>query len=268
MDGLGDNIISSRLKVGDLTTKEYSDLLIQNQMELWRKFTPELAVFVSSGQNDKNQTDAYIDDSLEGYYQELLEFAKAETTIPNPTELTATPKTARMRPVADIRNLSKYEECFITKITFRCFDSTLNNADGLAAGQDANILTELQTSITTTFNDAYMQSRFIHGEIGGYLLNFFRPYIYTPNRAIYSSQLITNYPDATTRTKDNLGDRTVGIYLPYEYEPPYPISIGKISNTQDDIVVYAMAGQIVYDGATLKVQRYPVTCQIEIIGMK
>jgi len=253
--------------VSEMTAKEYAEFLNIREVEFWKKFTPEVINFVSSGEFSNLQTDNYIVDSIDGYYDELLAFSVAETIIPEPSQLSNLVKTARLRPQCNLRRLHSYTECFITKISFRCFDSTLNNSDGITAGQDASVLTELQASITGSFNDAYMQSRFRHGEVGGYLLNFFRPYITTPNKTIFASQSSTNYEDANGK-RDNLGDRSVGLYLPYEYIPLHPISIGTLSKFSDDITVWAMAGQIIDDGGTKKIQRYPVTCQIELLGMK
>lgn len=223
----------------------------------WKGFTPLFATFASSTQSAASQTNGHIANTIDGYWLELLKCGQSDTEMGSPT-LQSAPYSTRLRPTKDISGFSTFTEIYLTKATFQALDVTLTGD----ANQDSAVLTEIEDSLVSA-NDAYVQSRFLMGEIGGWLPNFFMPYISIKSGTnVFNSLAMSNFD-----TKNNIGDLSMGIMLPYEYIPPVPAFLGKMMNSNDCIEVFCGCGQIVDDGGTKKIQRYPIIAQFEFLGV-
>lgn len=229
-------------------------------LEMWTGNTPLFALFISSIEDAGTQTDTHIDNTIIGGRDGLLECGQAATAM-GTTTLATSPYSTRLRPISDISNFADYDYLFLTKAEFRAYDVTLTGD----AGQDAQILTELETSLSTT-NDAYVQSRFRFAEIDGWQPNFFRPSL----KLKEGSDIFASLNSSNFLKKNNKGDLSIGLSLPFEYNPPTPIYMGKPERIEDALICYAGAGQIIYDTVALanKIQRYPVHAYFEFIGVR
>ena len=230
-------------------------------LEMWTGNTPLFALFISSVETAAPQTNAHIANTITGGRDGLLECGQAATAMGTAT-LTSSPFSTRLRPVSDISNFGDYDYLFLTKAEFRAYDVTLTGD----ADQDAQILTEIVDSLTST-NDAYVQSRFRFAEIDGWQPNFFRPSLRLKEGSdVFASLNSSNF----TGNKANKGDLSIGLSLPYEFNPATPVFMGKPERVQDALLCYAGAGQAIYDSvaAVTKVQRYPVHAYFEFIGVR
>lgn len=228
-------------------------------LEMWSNNVPLFALFMSSVESANEQTEGHVASTIIGAKTALLAAGQAATSM-GTNALTSSPYSTRMRPLNDISNLSNFAKIFLTKIHFRALDVTLTGD----AGQDAQILTEIEDSLIIV--DSYVQSRFRFAEIGSWQPNFFRPSVKLKG----GSDIFGTMNSSNFGTKNNRGDLSIGLMLPYEYNPPTPIDMGKAQATSDAIEVYAGAGQIVYDTVALanKIQRYPLIAYMEFLGVK
>jgi len=228
-------------------------------LEMWSNNVPLFALFMSSVETTPEQSATHVTDSILGGRDELLSAGQAATSM-GTNALVASPYSTRLRPVSDITNLSNFTRIFLTKVEFHALDTTLTGD----ATQDAQILSDIEDSLIIA--DSYVQSRFRFAEIGGWQPNFFRPSLKLKDGFdIFGSLNSSNFIG-----KNNRGDLSIGLMLPYEYNPPTPIDLGKPSSTTDAIEIYAGAGQIIYDTVALvnKIQRYPIIAYVEFLGVK
>lgn len=230
--------------------------------ELWNRNTSLFATFISSTETANTQSNTHVADSINGGRLELLKGGQSATTM-GTNVLTSSPYSTRMRPVTDISNFNAFDVLYLVKADFRVYDTTLTGD----ANQDAQILTEIEGSLTTYANDAYVQSRFRLAEIGGWQPNFFRPSLrFKEGPDVFGSSGTSNFG-----TKSNKGDLSIGFPMPYEFHPPTPFNMGaKPQNVEDALEFYAGCGQLVYDtvAAAFKIQRYPVYAHLEFLGAK
>ncbi|MBK9249354.1 MAG: hypothetical protein IPM69_14885 [Ignavibacteria bacterium] len=233
---------------------------LEETQEMWEAHSPLFAIFMSSTESAETQTNDFVLSSLDGGRLELLNCGASATTM-GTNVLQVSPYSTRLRPVTNLSKFKIYRKIYLTKITFNVLDTTLTGA----IPQDAQVDTEISDSLITN-NDAYVQSRFRFGTIGNWQPNFFRPSVSLKNGDdIFETMVSSNFDD-----KDNLGDMSIGPMLPYEYIPPIPHYLGQVLDLNDAIREYAKAGQIVQDtvAGVKKIQRYPIHCQMEFLGIK
>lgn len=211
---------------------------------------PAKSIFFSTAQNAPEMTNAYITttDPLAyakaGGEMELL--GQAAATM-GAQSTSASPYSTRLRPVTSMGRLLSAKYVELVKVTFRALDTTL--AGG--SGQDGGTVGAMTDSLTTTINDAYVQSRFINSEIGHFQPNWFRPQLYADGADLFLLSG-TGFDDGL-----NQGDLSIGLPLPYCWEPFEPINIQHV----DSIRIYAGAGQYVRE--TGLIQRFPIHCLLE-----
>lgn len=233
---------------------------IEDTQGMWESHVPLFAIFTSSTESAETQTDGYVENSLDGGRLELLKCGASATTM-GTNVLQISPYSTRLRPVTNLSKFKIYRKIYLTKITFNVLDTTLTGS----LPQDAQIDTEISDSLISN-NDAYVQSRFRFGTIGNWQPNFFRPSVSLKNGDdIFETMVSSNFDD-----KNNLGDMSIGAMLPFDYIPPTPHYLGQVLDINDAIRVYAGAGQIIHDtvAGVKKVQRYPIHCQMQFLGMK
>lgn len=229
--------------------------------EMWEGYTSLFALFVSSTEDDAIQTDTHVASTLDGGRLELLNCGASATAM-GTKALAVSPYSTRLRPVSDLSKFAMYNKIYLLKAEFTPMDTTLTGA----APQDAQIDTEIIDSLLTD-NDAYLQSRFRFGAIGGWQPNFFRPSLSVQGGGdVFEFLNSSNYGTS----KNNLGDLSIGCMLPYTYQPVVPLYLGKVTDLNEAIKIHAGAGQIVEDTvlAVKKVQRYPIHCYVEFLGKK
>lgn len=220
-------------------------------VDLWRHFTPHSLVFLTSLTTDDGLFDqASVSAMADSSTAALGTMISASAINTNYT---------RLRCLRREKDLSSYDEVFLSKAIFRAFDCTLTGE----AEQDAGTLAAIEASLTSD-NDAYMQSRFRFGEIGGWQPNYFSPSIRLRsklNRNILAGYEFSNFSSSV----QNAGDLSVGATLPYLFEPRFPVPMGKIpDDAKSEIIIHARAAQYV-DGA---LQPYPILCELELLGYK
>lgn len=102
-------------------------------------------------------------------------------------------------------------------------------------------------------------------------MSAFRPFLQTnggSGKKFFGSSGRTAIPNPVNGDQQHLGDLTVGQILPYEFEPPFMLSLGKLDNSLSCIEIYAFAGQLYNDSGTIKVLRYPVIAEVELLLLK
>lgn len=245
---------------------------VLSTLTLWRMFEFASVSFISTTEESNEQTYAHIPNTIRGYYDEMLKMAQVSTSVPKVGDpVVANPFSIKLRPVDNIASLGRYEEVFLSKITYRIADATINDAEGLAANQDATMLSIMQNSILNTTTDAYSQSRFRFGEVGGYALTCFRPYLTTNGGrgiSLFGASRETGLQNPTSKEYFNMGDYSVGKILPYEVDLKVPISLGKINGEMNGIEIFAFAGQLFNDSGTIKILRFPIIAEMELLLLK
>ncbi|MBL7997034.1 MAG: hypothetical protein JNL32_00210 [Candidatus Kapabacteria bacterium] len=233
-----------------------ADIIIQhcNEPDL-KKFGYHNLVFSSTTQTG-NITNGDVTDDVEGMFTHFEAFTTTKTQAQMNT-LVGSGSFGRLRCNRRMRSLAQYREVFITRLRFRVDDAWIGN------GSDINVKTAFDTSLSSA-TDGYVQSRFRHGETGGWNPNFFRPIVQAGADTVIGGNETNNYDTL------HKGDLSVGMYLPCELELPLPISIGKVpDNSTDWIKVTAFTAQKVIDStATIKYVLYPLICEMELIGVK
>ncbi|MFN8359302.1 MAG: hypothetical protein U0264_05245 [Candidatus Kapaibacterium sp.] len=229
--------------------------------QMWETYSPLFAIFMSSTETNNTQSNEHIDDSIDGGRLELINCGQSATTM-GTRDLIVSPYSTRLRPVTNLSKFALYRKIYLTKIKFYPLDSTLTGE----AAQDAQIDTEIQSSLTS-LNDAYAQSRFRFSGLPPWQPNFFRPSLsVNGGDDVFDTLSSSNFGEQ----KNNRGDLSIGPMLPYEYIPPVAIFMGRVANLDEAIRVYAGCGQLVEDTVAneMKVQRYPIHCYIEFMGVK
>lgn len=228
-------------------------------VKAWEGFTSETLVYASSVETGQTQTDGHIS-GIDGYWLELLKCGQANATMGTSITLTGTPYSTRLRLLSGFSNLSGYGHIFLNKIEFHALDSTLNDEDGIAAGQNQDVLDAIDDS-AGTINDAYAQSRFLMREISLPQPNFFRPQLRGGSKTLWE-----NLGKSAYGTQRNAGDLSMGLPLPYVYEPALPIPLGQVKkDASEPFVITAGAGQFIRTDGGLMIQRYPIHCIMEIL---
>ncbi len=222
---------------------------VERMVSTWRHFKPCGLIFVSTCQEDVGTYDltaaSDIGASETALYNCLLQVGEVGMTF------------NRLRCVRNERELSSFDECFVTKVSVRAIDSTLTGSPS----QDAETLAAIEESLISP-NDAYVQSRFRLGEIGGWQPNFFNLSIKTRgNHTIMNGFQDSNY------SVQHAGDLSIGVMLPYVFEPRFPISIGKVPDDAFGyIVVRGSCAQLVQVGSAHVKQPYPLIVEVELLG--
>lgn len=233
-------------------------------LKAWEGFEAATLIYFSSTEAARQQTDGHIS-GLTDYWTELMNLGQANAAMGGEVFQSA-PYSNRLRLVSGSTNFADYGRVFLSRLEFRAYDTTLNDADGIAAGQNSSVLTAIDTSAGTV-NDAYVQSRFRNGEVGGWQPNFFRPSFRAGGKTIFANLSSTGY--TAEGGTANTGDLSIGLPLPYEYNPPLPISLGQIAkDTIEPFTIMAGCGQVIKTGGGNLIQRYAIQCVVEVLLAK
>jgi hypothetical protein len=234
---------------------------LESILQVWENFDTGFALFFGSTQTAGTQTNAHIPDSNTGYFdgaagsREIYKLGQAATTMGTEGGLIASPYPTRLRPVYNSANLLNRPRIYISRIEFRAYDVTKIGVPE----QNASVLAEIEAS-AGTINDAYIQARYFGGEVGGWQPNFFRPKIIADSRTVFGEI------SGGSSFGSNRGDMSIGLPLPFEHIPPMPIPIGKFTNK--GIQAWAGAGQIIDVSGTKYIQRYAISCLLELLIYK
>lgn len=172
-------------------------------------------------------TDAGIPNTITGYTTELRKLGQATAAPPDWSMGADTTFPIRMRPLFDIEMLYSGSRVLLWRMSWHGIDVTLDGA----AEQDAAVLTAIAAS-RGTVNDAYAQSVLRNGELPMYAPNGFRPRFF-----VNGFNVLGALERSAFGTKSNVGDLSMGLPLPWCWEPPYPIDLGRPN-----------AGQLIVEG--------------------
>ncbi len=214
-------------------------LLIKNRSEV------VLGLWASSVEEEQPFTESGVSNAHDGYITEMLKVGQAASE-PGGDKMIASPYSDRLRPLFDVKRIMGRSNVYLSKLRFRAFDTT---KEGATPPQDADTLTAIFDSLDTVSN-AYVQSRFLNGEVGGWQPNWFRPEVIVDSRVILDSQ--------STNFGNHRGDLSIGLSLPWCSPEGMLIYLGRIDSK---IEVSAQAVQKVGD----TYQRYLVVCEAEFV---
>jgi hypothetical protein len=170
----------------------------------WKSYT---VTWASTSQTTTPQTDAWISDNSLGYWNEL---ALVGTTSGTPA-ITGSP-VSELRPVVDLSVLTNANEVLVRNISFHCLDVRKNDSEA----QDSATNNAITNSLTDN-NQANVQTRFVYSVPPDWQPNYFRPEFIINNRDLLgNSGSTTNFG-----TKNNQGDKSIGMPLPLSYTFDY-----------------------------------------------
>lgn len=206
----------------------------------WKSYT---VTWASTSQPTSPQTDGWIDDTATGYWDEL---AKVGTQSGTPA-LNGSPL-SELRPVVDLSVLLNANEVLIRSLSFHCLDVRKNDSEY----QDSATNTAITNSLSDN-NQANIQTRFVFSVPPDWQPNFFRPSFVVNNRDILGNAgALTNFG-----TKNNAGDKSIGMPLPLSYNFDYYFTGIK------SIKVNALCYQ--YIQATTMFKRYALICHADFL---
>jgi hypothetical protein len=215
------------------------------------KAYPEVleVIFMSSAEDyttiidsDKN---LYIADNPAGYLIEMDRLGQAPASVGSTknNNLANSPYSTYLRPVSDLSELFKGQKVFCESIKFFGYD--LINED--SATQDAAVNTVIFDSRTAL--NSYVQANGFNTILPtSWQPNFFRPTVRINDRDVITGISKSNYGN-----KQNIGDMSIGLPIPYCQEVNR--ELGEVKS----INAYAQLAQIITMGESdYKFMRYGV----------
>jgi hypothetical protein len=215
---------------------------IRPALSLWLSTTEPQQV-LSAGYIDPTNPLAYVQD--DGEMEKLGQTAATPGTV-YPDAAPGSAYSTQLRPLTKLNRIISANSVAISRLTWLALDTTLTGS----TEQDVDTLSAIASSLTSS-NDAVAQARFRNYMLGNFQPNCFRPRVKVDGNNLFEDLEETGFGGV------NLGDMTIGLPLPYCWEPvdPYPV---------DDVKGVEMHAQCCqYVKETGLWQRYPILCIAE-----
>jgi hypothetical protein len=199
--------------------------------------------WASTAQDTTPQTDGWIANNPLGYW---TEFQKVGTEVNVP----ALPNSSisELRPVTDLSVLLNANEILLRSISFHALDVKKIDSEYQGALTNTAITDSLNSD-----NNALVQTRFLNSVPPDWQPNFFRPSVIIDNKDI-----LGNFASSSNfGTKNNAGDKSIGLPLPLSYDFNYQFTGVK------EIKVFGLCYQ--YIAETLKYKRYGIICHADFL---
>ncbi len=189
-------------------------------------------IHYASSLHDRGQENADIDNTINGYYQNLLDFAAVPYTFATWQDALNDGFTFDLRPLTPTDSLNAVQSARLIEARFRCYDFTLPD--------DNNPLAPPFSGVAT----------------GGWQPNWFRPKLYIRKNPVV-------WTDSTkTYFGTNAGDASMGVHeLPYCIDGDFQLAASQISQ----VGVWAPCGRITSNDGDGTIQAYPIVATLYFV---